>query len=407
MIRPTDLVFEPGAQVQAPTINMFCGLDLEPVACDAADVGPMLKLLRHLCGESALATRRRGEGEQGSADDVDAVMHWILCWMALPLQRPGTKMATACVFHGAQGTGKNLFWDLWRDLFGTYGITVGQTELEDKFNGWISRKLAIVGDEVVSRQEMYHNKNRLKLVVSQQDKFPIRGMQMETRWESNHANVVFLSNEAQPLALEERDRRYLVVYTPLEADAALYEEVRAFKEAGGAAKWLHYLLNYPLGEFTAHTKPLMTHAKEDLIEAGWKPPARFAHEWLEGFLDLPIRVCSAEQLYRAFRRWCDATGAKWPPDQAGFTSELNRWVRERVRRGDDGKLEPARLTYKPVTLPEDQTRARKTVRCWLPLGTEPPEGVSEGKWASESVEAFESDLRTFCRPRNAATGEDE
>lgn len=407
MIRPTDLVFEPGAQVQSPVINMFCGLDLEPVACEAADVAPMLKLLRHLCGESALATRKRGEADQGAADDVDAVMHWILCWMALPLQRLGTKMATACVFHGAQGTGKNLFWDLWRDLFGVYGITVGQTELEDKFNGWISRKLAIVGDEVVSRQEMYHNKNRLKLVVTQQDKFPIRGMQMETRWESNHANVVFLSNEAQPLALEERDRRYLVVYTPLEADAALYEEVRAFKEAGGAAKWLHYLMTYPVGDFTAHTKPLMTHAKEDLIEAGWKPPARFGHEWLEGYLDLSIRVCSAEQLYRAFRRWCDTTGAKWPPDQAGFTTELNRWVRERVRRGADGKLEQARLTYKPVTLPEDQTRPRKTVRCWLPLGTQPPDGVTEGKWASESVEAFESDLRSFCRPRNAATGEDE
>ena len=407
MIRPTDLVFEPGAQVQEPTINMFCGLDLQPVACEAADVAPMINLLRHLCAESALSTRKRSEADQGSADDVDAVMHWILCWMALPLQRLGTKMATACVFHGAQGTGKNLFWDMWRDLFGVYGITVGQTELEDKFNGWISCKLAILGDEVVSRQEMYHNKNRLKLVVTQQDKFPIRGMQMETRWESNHANVVFLSNEAQPLALEERDRRYLVVYTPLEADAALYDAVRAFKEAGGAAKWLHYLLTYAVGDFTAHTKPLMTHAKEDLIEAGWKAPARFGHEWLEGYLDLSIRVCSAEQLYRAFRRWCDTTGAKWPPDQAGFTTELNRWVRERVRRGADGKLEPARLSYKPVTLPEDQTRPRKTVRCWLPRGVEPPEGVTEGKWASESVEAFESDLRTFCRPRNAATGEDE
>ena len=116
---------------------------------------------------------------------------------------------------------------------GVYGITVSQTEIEDKFNGWVSRKLAIVGDEVVSRQEMYHNKNRLKLVVTQGTKFAIRGMMMETRWESNHANVVFLSNESMPLALEERDRRYMVVYTPLEADASLYQRVRAFLAAGG------------------------------------------------------------------------------------------------------------------------------------------------------------------------------
>jgi hypothetical protein len=407
MVRPIDLVFEPGEQVAPPLINMYAGLDLEPRECTAEAVAPMLNLLRHLCGESLLVNLQGGTaGEVGNADDVDAVMHWILRWQALPVQRPGTKMETACVFHGAQGTGKNLYWDIWRDLFGEYGITVGQTELEDKFNGWISRKLAIIGDEVVSRQEMYHNKNRLKLVVSQKDKFPIRGMQMETRWESNHANVVFLSNESQPLALEERDRRYLVVYTPLEADNTLYEAVRVFKAGGGAAKWLWYLQHYPIGEFSTHTKPLMTKAKQELIEAAWKPPARFGFEWLEGYLELPLRVCSAEQLYRAFRRWCELTGAKWPPDQAGFTSELNRWVRESVKRGGDGRLEAPRLHYKQVALKDPSVR-RRTVRCWLPVGTGPADGKSEGEWAWESVAAFEQDLYRYVRPRGSLGGDDE
>lgn len=386
MIRPTDLVFEPGVDVQAPQINMFAGLELEPVPCTDADVAPMLRLLRHLCSES-----------QTPVDDVDAVMHWVLCWQAVPLQRLGTKMQTAIVMHGAQGTGKNLYWDMWRDLFGDYGVTVGQTELEDKFNGWISRKMAILGDEVVSRQEMYHNKNRLKMVVTQQDKFPIRDIQQATRWESNHANVVFLSNESQPLALEERDRRFLVVYTPMEADAELYEAVRDFKRAGGMAKWLHYLQAYPVADFDAHTKPLMTRAKEDLIEAGWKPAVRFVHEWLEGLLDLPVRVCSAEQLYRAFRRWCDMTGAKWPPDQAGFTGEVRRFVNERVRRGTNGQLGQPQLHYKPVALKDGINLTRKTVRCWLPDGTGAPDGVTEGEWACDAVKTFENELHRFCR----------
>lgn len=416
MIRPIDLVFEPGAQVQEPAINMFCGLELQPADCEAADVEPMLRLLRHLCGESALASRKRGDAE-GAADDVDAVMHWVMCWMALPLQRLGTKMSTALVFHGAQGTGKNLFFDLWRDLYGVYGVTVGQTELEDKFNGWISRKLAIIGDEVVSRQEMYHNKNRLKLVVTQQDKFPIRGMQMETRWESNHANVVFLSNESQPIPLEERDRRYLVVYTPLEADVALYDAVRAFKDAGGAAKWLHYLLHYPVGDFSAHTKPLMTHAKADLIEAAWKPPQKFANDWLEGMIDLPVRLCAVEQLYKAFRRWCDVTGAKWPPEQSMFTTEVNRWVRERVQRGSDGKHAAPQLVYKVVAVQDvvDPNRIRRSVRVFIPHGSGVPDGavdddgrpLSEGKWALQGIEAFKADLRAYLRPRDGAQGDDE
>lgn len=386
MIRPTDLVFEPGDQVVPPQINMFSGLELEPTPCTAAEVKPMLDLLRHLCGESA-----------DTADGVDEVMHWVLRWQALPLQQLGAKMQTACVFHGAQGTGKNLYWDVWRDLFGDYGITVGQTELEDKFNGWISRKLAIIGDEVVSRQEMYHNKNRLKLVVTQESKFPIRGMQMETRWESNHANVVFLSNESQPLALEERDRRFMVIYTPLEADSAIYEAVRDFKASGGAAKWLYYLMTYGLGDFTAHTKPLMTRAKEDLIESGWRPSQRFAHEWLSGLLDLPVRVCSAEQLYRAFGRWVSLNGERFPPSQSAFTNEVKRWVSERVQRDSAGQREEPKLSYKVINLMQAATAARKSVRCWLPKDSMPPAGVKECDWATDSVRGFEQAISNFCR----------
>jgi hypothetical protein len=384
MVNPEDLVFEPGHEVPEPQINMFAGFEVTAVACNGADVAPMLELLRHLCSAT---------GE--TADDVDAVVHWVMRWMALPLQKPGTKMQTALVFHGPQGTGKNLFFDVWRDLFGRYGVTVGQTELEDKFNDWLSCKLAIVGDEVVSRQEMYHHKNKLKLVVTQEQKFPIRAIQQSVRWESNHANVVFLSNESQPLALEERDRRYMVVYTPVAADEALYTRVAAFLAGGGAAKWMHYLLNYTLEDFTRHAKPLMTRAKAELIELGWKPAERFTHEWLEGFLSLPVRVCSTEQLYRAFRRWCDQQGEKWPPAQALFSKSVERWAGERGKRQD----EPA-LRCKAIKL-QHTSGERKVMRCWLPKGTGAPEGYTEGAWAAESVDHFEASLRAFTRPLGA------
>lgn len=392
MVRPADLVFEPGQAVQPPGINMYAGLDLEPAACEAGEVQPMLDLLRNLCSETRI---------DGVADAVAHTMHWVLCWMALPLQRPGIKMASAIVMHGAQGTGKNLFWDAWRDVYGSYGVTVTQSELEDKYNGWISRKLAILGDEVVSRQEMYHNKNRLKLIVTQQEKFAIRGMFQETRWESNHANVAFLSNEAEPLVLEDRDRRYMVIYTPLEAHAGVYQAARAFLSAGGLAKWLHYLLHYPVGEFSAHERTPMTKAKEALIEASWRAPARFGHEWVEGYLDLPMRVCSAEQLYRAFVRWGQWSGERWLPSQAKFSTELNRWARERVRRGDDGQLGQPALTFKMVALRDDSNH-RRTVRCWIPAGTGPLPGVTEGEWAATGVKAFEDDLRRFMRSRGAS-----
>lgn len=378
---PEQLMFEPGQELAEDCIQLFSGLDVEPLECQAEDVAPMMALLRHLCDHSA-----------DTPEGVRQVMHWVLRWQALALQQLGTKMQTAIVMHGPQGTGKNLYWDTWRDLYGRYGITVGQTELEDKFNGWLSQKLAIIGDEVVSRQEMYHNKNRLKLIVTQGAKFPIREMQQSTRWESNHANVVFLSNEAQPLALEERDRRYMVVYTPLAADPELYQRVKAFLDNDGARKWLWFLLQYPVGDFHAHTKPLMTRAKVSLIQTGWRPPERFAFEWMAGYLPLPLRVCSAEQLYRAFGKWCESAGEKGKPPQGIFTASVQRWLHERV----DVPIEGPELDYRVVQVKND-TDGRRALRCWSPRGAEPQDGVSMGAWAAESVAAFEATLREYSR----------
>lgn len=385
MILPEDLVFEPGDSLPVGKINMWRGFDVEPLPCEADECSPMLELIRYLCSTSA-----------DTADGCEQVMEWILRWQAMPLQRPGTKMHTAIVMHGPQGTGKNLYWDVWRDMFGVYGVTVSQTEIEDKFNGWLSCKLAIVGDEVTTRQEMYHNKNRLKLVVTTREKFPIRGMQQETRWESNHANVVFLSNESQPLALEERDRRYLVVYTPIEDDTGLYGRVKTFLAKDGLRKWMYYLRTYPLGDFEEHTKPIMTIAKERLIELGLKPSQRFMAEWVTGLLPLPMQVCSGEQLYRAFRRWADKAGERFPPAQAAFTRDAERYVIEQVEFDKNRRRLEPRLTYKVVQLREPGG-TRRAMRCWLPRGTRPPEGVTEGEWASSGVQAFENAMSRFLR----------
>ncbi len=391
MVMPEQLMFEPGQDLPDGCIQLFGGLELEPMACNAADCAPMLELLHHLCSDSA-----------DTPEGVKAVMHWLLCWQAYPLQHLGAKMATAIVMHGPQGTGKNLYWDAWRDVYGRYGVTVGQTELEDKFNGWLSQKLAIIGDEVVSRQEMYHNKNRLKLIVTQEQKFPIREIQQGTRWESNHANVVFLSNESQPLALEERDRRYMVIYTPLAADAALYARVTAFLRDDGLRKWMAFLQAYPLGDFGKHTKPLLTRAKADLIQTGWLPAQRFAAEWMEGYLPLPRKVCSAEQLYRAFSRWCVVRGERFAPAQAKFTSDVQRWMRE--HQGADA-AGGGGLALKVVQLREAQ--GRRAARCWMPVGEDPPEGMTEGAWAMDGVADYERALRTYLRDVGGGSDRDE
>src|SRR5690606_19906329 len=91
-----DLVFDPTMTCGPEKINLYRGLAIEPIPATEADVAPMLDLLYHLCGRC-----------QGDEAGIDAVMQWVLRWLALPLQQPGAKPRSALVFHGPQGTGKN------------------------------------------------------------------------------------------------------------------------------------------------------------------------------------------------------------------------------------------------------------------------------------------------------------
>ncbi|WP_341674969.1 primase-helicase family protein [Niveibacterium sp. SC-1] len=364
-ILPDGLVFNPAGVCGTDQVNLFTGFAMKPKEGDCA---PLLELLYHLCGRSA-----------DTPEGVQQVVEWVLRWLALPLQRPGAKMQSALVFHGKQGAGKNLFFEAVAQIYGRYAIVVGQDELEDKFNDWASQKLMAIGDEVVARAELFHQKNKLKKLITGET-VQINPKNMPRRTEANSMNVVFLSNETQPLALEEGDRRYLVVYTPPAAQPELYQAARRSLDQGAVQALYHYLLTLDLGDFDVWTKPLMTTAKRDLIELGLKPAERFAAEWLEGYLPLPVQVCSNVQLYRAFLAWCRRNGERFPPPQSVASSHITKWAEER-------------LDLRVVKLPAGH---QKCLRVWIPEGCRLTGDKTLGEWAAEGVEAFEKHVARFC-----------
>lgn len=367
MIRPEQLMFEPGKTLEEPCINLFDGFAMQP---EKGDCAAILELLQHLCGESA-----------DTPDAVSGVVQWTLRWLAWPLQHPGAKMRSAMVFHGPQGAGKNLLFEIVAAIYGQYSLVVGQDQLEDKFNDWASMKLFLIGDEVVARQELYHHKNKLKSFITGET-IQINTKMMPLRTESNHCNVVFLSNEQQPLALEPGDRRYFVVYTPPRRTDDLYSRVAESLRAGGAAAFFAHLLQVDCTGFDEFSIPPMTTAKRDLIELGLRPHERFARDWVGGLLPLPRWVCSTDQLYRAFKRWAYMAGERFPPNQAGFTKGIEKTLRDKAR------CMPARL--------DTEVNGRAWMRLWVPGDLEPPEGMTIGAWARECVQAFEDVLRGFC-----------
>jgi hypothetical protein len=370
MIKPDQLVFDPTGKCQLPAINLFRGIEMVP---KPGDFGPIMELLYHLCEESA-------ESDQG----VLEVVEWVIKWLALPLQQLGTKMRSALVFHGPQGTGKNLFFEIVAAIYGRYAIVVGQEQLEEKHNDWCSSKLFMIGDEVIARASLFDQKNKLKAFITGET-IQINPKFLPIRTEKNHVNVVFLSNEDQPLALEESDRRYFVVYTPPSRKDDLYERVSECIEKGGIEAFYHYLLSINLNGFTAFSRPLMTVAKRELIDIGMKPEHRFVYEWIKGFLPVFFSPCTAGQLFRLFQHWAYINGERSPP-QNKFTASIKNFIG--VLSDKAGSTEPL-MRYKVVKLIHSNN-GQKCERVWIPKGHGVPDGQTEGEWMTGAIERFES-----------------
>jgi putative DNA primase/helicase len=310
VVRMDEVGFDPAGTDKRITCNLWSGWPTKPVegTCDK-----LLELLEYLCGQE---------------DDTHQAFYWVLKWVAYPVQHPGAKMRTALVFHGPQGTGKNLFFESVMAVYGEYGRIVDQSAVEDKFNDWASKKLFMIADEVVARQELFHVKNKLKGLVTGTS-IRINPKNVAAHDESNHVNLVFLSNESQPLVLEKDDRRYTVIHTPEKLSEAFYQDVRDEINAGGIAALHHYLLQLDLGDFDEHTKPPMTQAKQALIEVSLDSVQRFLNEWQHGEVKNAHFVpCLGSHLYTTYKKWCEACGERSPRSLAQFIGtikNLPRW----------------------------------------------------------------------------------
>jgi putative DNA primase/helicase len=296
--RDTEIGFDPTEKDTQIKCNLFGGWPTEP---KPGKCTKLLELLEYLCGNEI--------------NDSEIYL-WILKWLAYPLQHRGAKMHSAIVVHGGQGTGKSRFFEAYSQIYGPYGRVLGQEALEDKFNAdWSEKKLFIVADEVLARQDMYHIKNRLKGFITG-DTIRVNPKNVAAHNEKNQMNIVFLSNERMPLVLENDDRRHLVIWVPPKLDDAFFHAVNEEIDNGGIAALHDFLLNLDLGDFKPWTKPPMTKAKQELVNLGQSSEERFLHEWIAGEIDdrdgnpLPFCPCLGSHLFDVYGRWCEAHGER-------------------------------------------------------------------------------------------------
>ncbi|MDN4057140.1 DUF5906 domain-containing protein [Massilia sp. YIM B02769] len=288
------LVFDPTQRVDLDThINMFEGFPIKPKK-DAAKAGLAVALLESLCSSEA---------------NCDDILHWVLCWLAYPLQNPGAKMQTALLFFGEkQGTGKSLFFEgIVKPIYGAHGATGGQHQLEAQYTHWRSQKLFVLFEEILSRQDKYSHFGLIKHMITGRD-MPISQKFKDDRTEANHMNVVMLSNEFQAVPIEPEDRRFQVVEARNPLDPSLLAQIQVALTDGLSEAFYAFLLDYPLDGFTPHTKPIMTSSKERMINFGRPDWEAFYLAWQAGDLSVPYCSCLSEHLYTIYGRYCNKFG---------------------------------------------------------------------------------------------------
>lgn len=361
VVRARDVVFDPGGeinQLEQGRINLFRGLELKPN--EQGECHRLLGLLFYLC------------------NDDRAVYDWVLKWLALPLQRLGSKMSTALVIHGEQeGTGKNLFFGTIAEIYGRHGGFITQRQLESSFNTWQSAKLFMVANEVVTRAEMRHQAGYLRHLITE-DKIWINPKQINERQEANKMNLVFLSNENQPLLVPRHDRRFVVIRTPDKLEKKRYQEVLEELDAGGAAALYAHLLKLELDKFHTHSEPIETAAKLELIELGLPSPQLFWQDFHDGEFPLPYQPCLREDLYRAYLHWCARYGEKMPKRINQFMPEFR-------------SMNGVRFDRRRVAVSGGARQRRICI-----MGT-PPDGIAEDLWVEEAVRDFNAKLDNLQR----------
>lgn len=138
-------------------------------------------------------------------------LHYLLCFLAQIVQSPGTTVGTALLFKSEQGAGKNVFIDFLTKMLGEdlcYETANPVQDLWSRFSLGRKNRILINVDET-SGKDTYQFAEQLKnMITSKTLNYEKKGIDPITL--RNFNRLIFTTNNANSLKIEQGDRRYAV-----------------------------------------------------------------------------------------------------------------------------------------------------------------------------------------------------
>lgn len=224
------IVFKPG-QVVEQDYNLWKGWALTP---KQGDISLFWDFVREVI-----------------CDNDDQRYQYIRKWMAHAVQKPGEMPRTALLFHSVEGTGKGMFMDWFKPLFGRHAFTV--TSLENAighFNAHLSQSLLVFANEAIWGGDK-KSQSRMKALITDETT-DVTSKGKDTIMLDNYKRWVFASNADHPVPIDRSDRRFVVfeVSPARKGQTAYWKALEDLRERGpGPAALMFDLLQEDISGF--------------------------------------------------------------------------------------------------------------------------------------------------------------
>jgi len=220
-IRPQDFVLN---ELEIPRVYDFT---YDPANPDETIVSKDKKKFVNTYRKSYAKPDKAGATEAGEIIKKHAALlisepeyqRRLLDFIAFMVQSPGKKIRWAFLIQSAQGNGKGLLAKALRGVFGRGNIkTVDPEAIFSSFNDWAyGSQLAILNEIRVTGHSRHDVMNKLKEPISD-DHVSINQKFRDNREVENVTNYIMFTNHKDALAMEQRERRYFVVYSPIQTE---------------------------------------------------------------------------------------------------------------------------------------------------------------------------------------------
>jgi len=253
-----------------------------------------------------------------------AAEHYVLRWLAHILQQPFDLPGTAIIITGSKGTGKDTFGDFISEFLvgDMYSVSYGRgSQYFDSHDTGCLNKFFCKIEEMHTIMTEEHESDFKSSITERRSRFNPKGVGAFDS--ANYRRVMGTTNNANPLKLTDKERRFLLIPCSAEkqGDHAYFTGLRKllFNERGGAAVG-KYLAELPLADFNVRLLPALEY-QEAMADIGRSSEDQFIDAW-EG------AKSTATEFYTAYTTYCSEHGLPYCQNVISFTKRIAKFVRD-------------------------------------------------------------------------------